>query len=247
MPDRYFKFEKLSAYFLVLLFCCFHNNIYAQLIGKKVIIVLDSALVVHDSTGKTIIPYETWNRLMANPNYIVTHMKDSTGSLINVLKRLTPQERMHINKISRPFESFYFYNDQNISFELTDINKNILKSELLKGNIIVINFWIIDSLRTPFQISEFNDIVDTFSNNKNVIFISILYNKQLETVKFLRTYPVKSYVVCDDTKFAQYNIHSSPVNIVLDKKGNVHFHTAGYGTTTAYWIKETIKRLLRSD
>lgn len=131
------------------------------------------------------------------------------------------------------------------TFNEMDINGNKYKSKELKGNVIVINFWFINCPPCRMEIPELNEMVASFKEHKDVIFIGIALDQKYELQEFLKTFPF-DYNIIDNGRnlAASYRVNSFPTHVVIDRDGKIKFHTAGLAKNTVYWIKKSIDEAL---
>jgi len=105
------------------------------------------------------------------------------------------------------------------SFNYTDINGNNLKSENLKGKIIVLNFWATSCGPCILEMPELNKLVEKYKD-KNVVFIAPIVFANNESVKqFLLKNPFNYQIVLIDSK--DYDITSFPTHIIINQELNV--------------------------
>jgi len=105
------------------------------------------------------------------------------------------------------------------SFNYTDINGTNLKSESLKGKIIVLNFWATSCGPCILEMPELNKMVEKYKE-KNVVFIAPIIYANNESVKqFLLKNPFNYQIVLIDNK--DYDITSFPTHIIINQELNV--------------------------
>ena len=68
--------------------------------------------------------------------------------------------------------------------QLTDIRGKQYNFELLKSNVIILNFWFAACMPCIAEMPELNKLVEEW-NEKNVIFLAISLNSKEEIEKFL--------------------------------------------------------------
>ena len=105
-------------------------------------------------------------------------------------------------------------------FEYEDINGNYLKSEQLKGKVIVLNFWSTSCAPCIKEIPDLNKLVDKM-DKKNVVFIAPVFNSSKNEVlnSFLAKHPFSYKIVTLNSD--DYNISALPTHIIIDKNQKV--------------------------
>jgi peroxiredoxin len=144
--------------------------------------------------------------------------------------------------------------DKQLDFTLKDLYGNEITLSLLKGKVVMINFW---ATWCPPCKAEIPDFIEVYSDykDKNVEFLGIC-NEGLEEVKsFAEEYNI-NYPLLIDSKgsvFSAYQINTIPTTFfigkngkmgwVQDMRGNTHYKQVGM------LIKEqliaTIERMLK--
>ena len=210
--------------------------------GKKNNAVYNS--IVRDADS-VIIPYNVWVKLVCTFKYDTKPINpddDSTEFLLYPI----PQEQLHKDSLIKPPESKYFTTGKPIiNFSDKDINGNRYNLKKLRGKIIVLHFGHFQNNIFPNELSDLNDLVDSFKNNKEVIFISICKYMKWDVEDFLKVTPFKYNVIANAQNIIKnYGIYSYPINVIIDKEGKVYFHTSGLGLSTVYWMKKAIQELI---
>lgn len=235
---------------------------------------IDEHSVVKDSSGKQFT-FKEWNSLMRTRQYYLrpenigdahtafTLEKKSgqqlryttsggapaTGANGNVAKQLSPEEvrEQFMASLPKPVESAYFTTGEAMgTFGTRDINGNSIKLKDLRGKVVVLNFWFIGCPACMQEIPELNKLVDDYKDNSNVVFLAIALDDSYDLKKFLKKTEFK-YTIIDDGRYlaARYKIGLYPTSVILDKEGNVAFHTVGFAANSPYWMRKTINEGLK--
>ena len=109
--------------------------------------------------------------------------------------------------------------NEKISFELTDIDGAIWKSEDLEGSIIVFNFWFSACPPCKKEIPELNKLVEEYKN-QNIVFIGVSLDSQdsVEDFTYMHTFNYK--LIPDGDGFIDENhVSSFPTHFIIDKDG----------------------------
>lgn len=97
-------------------------------------------------------------------------------------------------------------------FELPDMNGNIIRLDSLKGKIVVADFWFTGCINCVAIHPNFENVVDHFSDNPNVVFVSISVDQDRDT--WLKS-------VREGSKLGYYTN--------MGKKNLLNLYTAGMG------------------
>ena len=129
------------------------------------------------------------------------------------------------------------------SFSYVDINGNSLSSDLLKGKVIVLNFWSITCGPCIMEIPELNKLVERMKD-KEVVFIAPAIYTSLELLKnnFLPKHPFNYQIVLVDN--TDYSITSFPTHIIIDKDLRVVDQLKGYSPENIKNLEQIINRTL---
>lgn len=202
---------------------------------------LSEVSVVKDSTG-SIIPYTSWSFLMKSGKFSVYYNEKADEF---ILFKLT-QEQINIRRLPKPRESpFFRTGDLFNGINDKDIEGNKLNNSNLKGKIVLINFWFINCPPCRMEIPDLNALVDTFKENKDVVFLAIGKDKTWEIDDFIKENPFHYHILPDGGFwFKKYKITSFPTHLIIDKEGKIFFHTSGLSNYTVKWIQKSITELL---
>lgn len=212
------------------------NNPEKKATGK---INVDELVVV--DTGGTVYPKAVWQQLVLSGNY---GLKLSSDHKTGFLSKLTADEIDKRNeKLPRPMESRFFKTGgKTFSFTEKDMQGTRFSLKELKGKIIVLNFWFINCPPCRMEIPQLNELVETYKENPDVVFIAVSLDDKYDITDFLKNNPFKYHIIDGGRYIAsRYGINAYPTHVVLDKEGKVLFHTSGFGMSTVYWLKKSIE------
>ncbi len=115
---------------------------------------------------------------------------------------------------------FYKIGEQISPFEYEDINGNLLKSESLKGKIIVLNFWNTSCAPCIKEMPQLNKLVEKMKD-KNIVFIALASNDNTQSLKnnFLTKHEFLYQIVT--IKGDDYQISALPTHIIIDRDQKV--------------------------
>jgi thiol-disulfide isomerase/thioredoxin len=231
--------------FLPFLFFIVALNCQAQVVQQKSMKVTEKS-VVKDTNG-TVYPYNIWTQLMQTGNFSL-----KPTSLVNpkdeyIIYELTQKEKEDMFvRLPKPKESPYFVTGQPFGeFKTTDINRNKLNLQDMKGKVLVINFWFINCPPCRKEIPELNKLVEKYKDRNDVVFIGIALDDKYDLREFLKTTPF-NYTIVDGGSWiaSQMGIKGFPTNVVVDQEGIVQFHADGYSMSIPRWIDKTITSLI---
>lgn len=107
----------------------------------------------------------------------------------------------------------------------------------LRGKVVVINLWYVNCPNCLEEMAELNKLVDQYTDNKDVVFLSLAASKKATLEQFLKTHPFKYQVVPDATMIilTKFGIPDEngdinvpfPMHYVLDRQGNIVVKTQG--------------------
>lgn len=106
-------------------------------------------------------------------------------------------------------------------FNFKDLKGQIYNSETTKEKIIVLKFWFIHCQKCVEEMPNLNKLVKKYKDCKDIVFLSLAFDKNEELKKFLTKkefyYPVvgnqKNYLLQD------LEIESFPTHMIINKKG----------------------------
>jgi thiol-disulfide isomerase/thioredoxin len=197
--------------------------------------------IVKDSTG-AVLAYNVWRPLLMTGKYNLRYKGVAKSEKEYVLTRLSEEEFKSIQTQFKPRESPYFTAGQPFKhFKERDMNGKKFDTKALAGKVIVLNFWFINCPPCRMEIPELNKIVDKYKDNPDVVFIAMALDDASALQDFLKTTPYQ-YNIIDNARYIaeKYGIKTYPTNVVVDKAGNVKFHSSGYGPSTPYWLEKEI-------
>ncbi|MBN2396348.1 MAG: TlpA family protein disulfide reductase [Candidatus Atribacteria bacterium] len=138
-------------------------------------------------------------------------------------------KEMFIPELDSAFISFdaEFFNRINFTlgetikpFEFTDLNDNLIKSENIKGKVIVLNFWSTNCGPCIKEIPHLNNLVEKMKD-KNIVFIALASNDNKQNLKdnFLSKHKFIYQIV--PIKGNDFNINAFPTHIIIDREQKV--------------------------
>ncbi len=112
-------------------------------------------------------------------------------------------------------------------FRVRGLDGQHLELALMRGKVVVLNFWFIACPPCREEMPKLNRLVDSYSG-QNVAFIAFALDPSQQLRSFLANTSFKYTVVPNSTKVAiNYGVRGAPTHVVIDKQGKVHW--IGYG------------------
>ena len=140
------------------------------------------------------------------------------------------------------------------TLSLETIDGSIIKTDSLKGKVIVVNLWFINCYPCIAELPALNKLVKEFQE-KDVVFLAIsLDSKERLESDFIPKHKFDFTVIPASQKHVDILGRTGfPTTYIIDKNGNVHTVWAGgeigkFADTEAYTkAKPIIKKLLKAE
>lgn len=208
---------------------------------------------IQDETGK-VLSFEAWQTLMQSGEYGLKEIKGQKDAF--TLYKLTAEEREQMQAFMKnaspgngePMPSPFFKTWEPFApFQANDLAGKAVDIAALRGKVVVLNFWFVGCAPCRQEIPELNKLVDRFSSSGNVEFISIALDKKPEILKMLKKLPFSYRHIPDGKAIAseQYGVRMYPTHVIINKDGNIAFHTSGLSPGTIGAIEKNIAESLR--
>ena len=199
-----------------------------------------NTMEIKDSSG-TLYPTAIVQKLLQTGKYGLKVTKDGKMGLLYELSADEINRRMA--NTPKPKESTYFKTGSTIaSFKESDMAGNKYNLKEMTGKVVVLNFWFINCPPCRQEIPHLNEVVESYKNNKDVVFIAMALDEKYDLEAFLKTSPYQYNIIDKAGYIAQkYGVNLFPTHVVLDKQGKVLFHTSGFGSGTIPWIRKSIE------
>lgn len=196
-----------------------------EMVDNKVQITNNISLF--DAQGNNIKPSQL-NDLMVSGNFLPLVYGNKKHAAKAIVFRATTKEekkemiaQMQQTDPNANFTSGKFAKD----FTATDINGNKITLSELKGKIVVLNFWFTQCKPCINEIPKLNKLADKY---KNVVFISITFNKEEVVKKFLKNHIFNyKHIAQNDLIIDDYQASAFPTHLIIDQKGEIIFRKIG--------------------
>jgi len=207
----------------------------------------DQNSVVKDADG-IVYPYIIWRKLLTSGDYSMRMARKTANDSLTytLVKRTAAEKDAMYARWPKPAESQYFkIGDAIRPIKDKDIKGVKLDQKSLAGKIIVLNFWFIGCPPCRAEIPELNNLVDSYKDNSDVIFIAIALDEAYEIKDFIKEHPFNYHLVENGRYYAgKYNLNQYPTNIVYDAAGKVVFSSVSNQPSNSYWMKKAINEAL---
>ena len=129
-------------------------------------------------------------------------------------------------------------------FAAVDMNGNSYSLGILKGKVVVINFWFVECKPCVIEMPELNEIVEKYKSEE-VVFLAFAMNEKPKIESFLKKHAF-DYTILPDSGavIGDYKIKSYPAHIILDQNSKIAFSTRGLSNSTASEIDDAIEGLI---
>ena len=198
-----------------------------------------------DSTGRQYNYNEAMLTMMGG-EYEILPADPRDASKGFLLSGISKEEQLKRAMASpKPAETTAFKTGKKFDpFNGYDMNGNLVDTKLLKGKVLVINFWFTTCPPCKAERPYLNRIVDDYKSDPNVLFLAVALDPKENLVPYLKEHEFKYTVIPDGSKIAKsYDIQGYPTQVIVDKEGKVAFHTVSYYSVTDYWMRKTIDEL----
>lgn len=133
-------------------------------------------------------------------------------------------------------------------FKATTIDGHSLQLSLMKGKVVVLNFWYTHCKPCIEEMPALNQLVEHYAN-QDVVFISFAPEDETELRTFFKTHPFLFTHVSKDEVVGQKNFKLSsarPYALIIDKEGKISRMWPGADPANTYaTYDEVLKQLLK--
>lgn len=128
-------------------------------------------------------------------------------------------------------------------FNFIDLDGRIYNQETTKGKIVVLKFWFIGCIPCVQEMPSLNKLVNQYKNRKDIVFVSLAFDKKEDLKKFLTTTTFNYAVVANqkDYLIKDLGITSFPTHVVINRKGIVVKVLDSYKEMESVLKKEALK------
>lgn len=137
--------------------------------------------------------------------------ESSDKSLGDIIKNKAIAEHHYYRMEGQPLPDFDF-----VDLKGTAYNRNTMK-----GKLLVLKCWFISCVPCVAEMPELNKLVEKYSGNKNVVFLSFAFDQPKELEGFLKKTTFDYNVVAnkEDYMMNVLNVDSYPTHLLVDENG----------------------------
>ncbi len=237
---------------LPLVFAITTLQVQAQTVKRSSFSVqLNEHTVVLDSAGNRL-PYNVLLQKLSGGAYTLDPIKNATGNNTGEYRLRSKQAgdngKRETQVVQQPAAatSGPKVGDTFPAFSGLDADSVMLSASELKGKVLVINFWFTQCKPCIAEMPELNSLVDSFSSNKEVVFLAPGYEKRAVIKHFLQTYALKYRVVPEASELVRNcNVSAYPTHLIIGRNGKVLKVYSGGLTGVKNFLKRDIEEALR--
>lgn len=108
-------------------------------------------------------------------------------------------------------------------FSFTDLNGKVYDNASTKGKILVLKCWFIHCVACVKEFPDLNDLVDSYKDRHDILFVSLAIDPKQNLKNFLKTKEFKYAVVPEMENFMSDQLHITayPTHILIGKDGKI--------------------------
>ncbi len=191
--------------------------------------------------------------LRKNPNLVEDTYIDDKGQVIALRMRPGNADELEIQKSIRtktgqgsakPVAKIpsQLAGSQALDYSITDIDGTTYTKEVMRGKVVVFNFWFIGCEPCEKEIPELNELVKKYASD-DIVFIAIARDSQKDIEEFIKSQPCDFKQVAGDTSLINaYNIMMYPTHLVIDGAGVIRYGGGGYGKSSLAKLEKAIQQ-----
>ncbi len=100
----------------------------------------------------------------------------------------------------------------------------------LKGKVVVLNFWFIACAPCKTEVAPFNELIEKYRKEKDLVFVSIAKEKKQDLAEYLAKHPFLFQTIADpDASLSNQRFHvlGYPTTMVIDRQGKISYYSLG--------------------
>ncbi len=206
--------------------------------GNFLPLILEVRAQAYEKMGNTNLAFDDYKKL-----YLI-----GQTTALDSLQRLFPL----VNVKQKDFTSFIASlkpnQDKNMAnkdlapnFSGTDLKGNKVSLADLKGKIVVLNIWGIGCGPCIAEMPMLNELVKTYQNQPDVVFIAITADQKDALTNFFKNRSFAYKVINNAGNIsAQFNTNALPVHMVIGKNGEVINRSIGAREDIKQFLKQLI-------
>lgn len=212
---------------------------------------LNEHTVVLDSAGNRM-PYNVLLQKLSGGNYTLDPIKNASGNSTGQYRLRAKQVTDEGKRDTRVVQSGIVTKngltegDMFPAFNVMDADSQALSSAALKGKVVVISFWFTQCKPCVAELPELNALVDSFANNKEVVFLAPDFEKRPVVLHFLQSNLLKYRVLPEAEQFVKNsNITAYPTHLIIGRNGKILKSYSGGLSGIGGFLKRDIEEAIK--
>lgn len=176
---------------------------------------------------------------------VKSEARDSLPSY-NLYNLNTTDKDIRNTVIQLASDALFYYNMEGKAlpaFQFEDITGHKYNSTNTKGKILVLKCWFIRCVACVKEFPELNQLVDSYKNRKDILFVSLASDNKSDLTDFLEMHPFKYAVVPNQQEFMndKLGIDTYPTHIIVGKDGKIIKAVDNYNDLAPALKKEALE------
>ena len=179
------------------------------------------------SENDSIITKLEFLQKIANNGFIPIKIKSNEKEAYKLFKISGSINENYVSSIkdigSTALQLFLMEDTEFPNFNWRDLNNNSYTKENTKGKFIVLKFWYLTCKVCIQEIPVLNDLMQTYANREDILFISLAWDSIDELKKFIRKNNFNYQIVANQKNFLnnKLQVPSYPLHVFIDKNGKI--------------------------
>lgn len=143
-------------------------------------------------------------------------LKLTSNANIDIQKTIKQIASKQLSNLSKEGKTFPIFN-------LKDINGNNISNDSFKNKVTIVKCWFINCKACVAEFPELNELVESYSKNENIEFISMAFDSENDLIEFVQKHPLNFKTIPVKKEFLQdqLNINEYPTHLVINKDGKI--------------------------
>lgn len=204
------------------------------------------SIPVYTEDGKKLRGMELMQAVMSGDFVPEPYIDERKEVKAIVLRKASEEEKKRTQDLQKTMEGKSELVGQPAKpFSVKDLDGNEWSLELLKGKIIVMNFWFVECKPCIAEMPDLNKLVEEYKG-RDVVFLGFATNEETRIRSFLEKQKFSYRIVPRSGQVAEaYGVTSFPTHIIVDAASKIVYVTSGLGPTTVSGLKAEIDKLLK--
>ena len=166
------------------------------------------------------------------------------------LQEMLKKEGISDNLIAQKVDSILAMENQIVQaapdFKVKTIEGKEISLSNFKGKVVVLNFWATWCAPCKREIPLLNQLVEKFSNRKDIVFVALTTDSKTRVENFLKTQEFKYLqAFAHGEIFKKYKVSAIPTHYIINKEGKIVFRMVGSLPDIHKILETRINNLLR--